>query len=371
MGKYMKTLSSLSVLVSGLILFYLLVIFVGGVVQIAEAADRLYLGLGQPIFISLLLLLLGLIATPLYIYLRFPAALVPPNVDSGPEHDRYMLKFRQMLASNPKLVGTTLASDGDIKIALEILAMESDKVIRNKSGAVFLGTALCQNGKLDGLITLTTQVKLVWEIACVYNQRPSPKQMLHLYSQVALCALFAESIDDYDFSEILSPILSAALAGGAPSVSGSLLVSAAGAAEMAKTGGTTITTAFSDAFDAGTKGAVRLITNSVVDGTANAFLTLRIGCIAKQYCEALATPDKSLVRRYAAYAAASMVGDIVKDNSVRIFSTTIKKTSDRARGAVKKMAGTFSQGTQSVFSGVDSAIVSTKQFAKKITTRKE
>jgi hypothetical protein len=58
-----------------------------------------------------------------------------------------------------------------------------------------------------------------------------------------------------------------------------------------------------------------LLVNSVVTGTANAFLTLRVGIIAKRYCGALVMPERRVLRRLAVSQAAQMLATIARDGA--------------------------------------------------------
>ncbi|MBI3478740.1 MAG: DUF697 domain-containing protein [Nitrosomonadales bacterium] len=324
---------------ASLILLYLLVVFVAGVVQLAEAADRIYHGLGQPVFLGLMSLFVAFVASPLYIYFRFPRALVPPTEASGPEFDKYMYQLRAQLKKNPRLAGVPLASDEDVKSALNKLSKEAEAVIISAAKNVFIGTSISQNGRLDGLITLATQGKMVWKVACIYSQRPSPKQMLYLYSNVATNAFLAESIDDIDLSEVTGPILS--------SVGIGVLASVPGAS---------------------------VIMNSIASGASNAFLTLRVGCIANQYCESITKPNRSVVRRIATLTAASLVTNIVKENSVQLLASVwnvVAKTSGNAVDAVKSTAGrvadSVSESVNTAGASIRTAVDCTKDAAGKVT----
>ncbi len=332
MDETFKKLTKLLLLIGSLILLYLLVIFVASVVQLAEAADRIYLGLGQPVFFFLILILAVLVVSPIYIYFRFPKALVPPDETTGPAHDKYMVQLRRRLASNPMLVGANLRSGDDVNFALVKLSKEADKVIQKTAGAVFLGTALSQNGKLDGFITLITQGRMIWRIASIYSQRPSPRQIIYLYSNVAANTLLAASIEDIDISEIITPLLSSAGFSAVGAVPG-----------------------FS------------IVTNGIASGATNAFFTLRVGCIAKQYCEAISTPNKSQVRRVATLAAAGMLGGIVKENSIRILAAAKNITIDSAKNAASQISDTVAHGAQAVRSSVGSAFDEVKSVTGKAT----
>jgi hypothetical protein len=57
-----------------------------------------------------------------------------------------------------------------------------------------------------------------------------------------------------------------------------------------------------------------LLANSIANGSANAFLTLRVGIIAKQYCEALTKPSQVELRKSATVLAMKMVIQLTKEN---------------------------------------------------------
>jgi hypothetical protein len=328
MGATLNAVTKLVFLIGSLVLFYFLVVFVSSVVQIAEVADRMYLGLGQPVFIGLILILVVLVLIPFYIYFRFPKALVPTNEDSGPEYDKFMSNLRTRLRQNKSLKDIALDSDNDVRAALACLSGEADQIIQKTAGAVFVGTAVMQNGRLDGLISLASQMQMVWNIACVYQQRPSPRQMMYLYSNVAATALLAESIEDIDMYEIISPMLTSA-----------------GFSTLSAVPGTSI------------------IVNSLTHGASNAFLTLRVGCITKQYCEALSTPTKSRVRRVATLEAAGMIGGIVKDNSKQLMNALKRIAIEGAKAVTGKVSNAVVQGTQTVSNAAGATVDGIKNFS--------
>ena len=68
----------------------------------------------------------------------------------------------------------------------------------------------------------------------------------------------------------------------------------------------------------GTIAVTNLIVNSVIEGSANAFLTLRVGAMAKQYSAAVTKVDRRSVKRYAILEACTLFGSIVGQNSVSI-----------------------------------------------------
>jgi hypothetical protein len=85
-----------------------------------------------------------------------------------------------------------LATREEIESAVQHLSVEADLVVRKTASAVFLSTALMQNGRLDGLIVLFVQIQMVARIARIYVQRPSPRELVRLYANVAGTAFVAQ-----------------------------------------------------------------------------------------------------------------------------------------------------------------------------------
>ncbi|MFH0826016.1 MAG: hypothetical protein V2B18_24945, partial [Pseudomonadota bacterium] len=85
----------------------------------------------------------------------------------------------------------------------------------------------------------------------------------------------------------------------------------------------------------GAQAAASIVVNSVFSGAANAFLTLRVGIIARRYCASLVLAERRTIRRAATAEASRMLGGIVSQGTARI---------SRALWDVSKnkMGGTFS-----------------------------
>jgi len=68
----------------------------------------------------------------------------------------------------------------------------------------------------------------------------------------------------------------------------------------------------------GMSAAASLFVNSVVTGTGNAYLTLRVGIIARQYCGHRKGGDRKGIRRSAAAQALPLLGSIVRDGAASV-----------------------------------------------------
>src|SRR6188474_202051 len=92
------------VLAAAFLVLAMAISLVGSVAQLASAADRFSVGLGQAVF-WVLLTLLGTL-------------LLAPVEASGPEHDEYIRKLKVQLLRNPIIAGMPLDSDSDLAAAI-------------------------------------------------------------------------------------------------------------------------------------------------------------------------------------------------------------------------------------------------------------
>jgi hypothetical protein len=275
-------------------------VFLAAVDQFTSLLSRIHPVIGEIAFWTLLCAFGGLCLYGAMLYVSLPPPLKPPKTASGPEYDRYLLALAERLRANPKLYGQEFSSRDHVETALKSLSGDADRIIRDTATTVFLATALMQNGRLDGLVVFGTQIRMIWRLARLYFQRPSARHMLYLYMNVAVTALLSASLEDFDFAQIVAPFLHSL----APALPGLLPLG----------------------------GISDLFVTCVSRGAANAFLTLRVGEVSRQYCESVCTPSRSAVRQSATAAALVHLRRIVRENStlvVQAFKELISKT---ARG---------------------------------------
>ena len=281
--------------------------------SVVTLADRIHPVAGAFVFWGLLLgaglfVLYGAIR-----YAKMPAALVPPRNYFGPEYEDYLDALRARLNANPRTKSKPVAALDEIEVALGELSVEADGVIRNTASAVFLSTALMQNGRLDALVVLFTQIRMVARIARIYVQRPSPRELLRLYANVAATALAASGLESLDIGEMFAPLAASvvpALKGGIPGLSG---ISA-------------------------------LLVRCISTGAANAFLTLRVGEVARRYCAITSQTSTDAIRRSATTAAVQHLGRIVRQNGAlvvkKIWEATGRSLVEGGVAKAEDVAGT-------------------------------
>ena len=287
-------------------------LIVAGATSLISLADRVHPIAGTIVFWAVCLAG-GFFALYCAIaYARLPAALVPPEEDSGPKHDAYLQALRIRLAANPRTRDLPLVTEEEIEKAIGHLSVQADSVVRRTASTVFLSTALMQNGRLDGLIVLFTQIQMVARIARIYVQRPPPRELVRLYANVAGTAFVASGLESLDLGEMVAPLAVSvvpALKGGIPGLSG---ISA-------------------------------LLVKCVSNGAANAFLTLRVGEVARRYCELTSRCSPELIRKSATAAAVQHLGRIVRENGAlvvkKIWASTGRALIDSGVSKAEDIAG--------------------------------
>lgn len=287
-----RTLIRITLLLSMFVVVVFTVIVINQSVQVIQLARGVYPRLGDAVLWGLVFLYSVLLLTPAVLWLRLPKQLQPPAKTDGSEYTTFLAGVRKRLSRNSRLAGQELSTEADIRAALRTLDGETDRVVSNAASTVFLSTAVSQSGRLDGLVVLVAQSRLVWQVAQIYQQRPSLRQFVQLYANVASTAFVAGEIDDIDLEGLLGTIMGSGVA----------------------------------AFP-----GVQLLANSVVSGAANAFLTLRVGMIAKQYCNCLVGLDKKSVRRAATAQAAKLLGKIIRDGVARLTKAAVAVPKEKVR----------------------------------------
>ena len=257
--------------------------------QLVELADRIHPVFGTAVLTTILVVFLVGIGLPLYVFFRLPKPLIPPQQTTGPEYERYRERLEQRLSSNPLLGKQPAGQPFSIDEALETLDAIADRRTRDVASQVFLATAISQNGSVDALVVLGAQGKLVLDIAKIYYQRPTLRDLAYLYANVAATAFIAGELDDIDVAEQMQPIVTAVLGSSVAAIPGM-------------------------------SAAASLFVNSVVTGTGNAYLTLRVGIVARQYCGHRKDGDRKGIRRSAAVQALPLLGSIVRDGAASVAS---------------------------------------------------
>ncbi len=331
-----NTLLRIGVLLSILILVAFLIFLVNQTAQVIELAGRLHPNLADALFLLLVVVFAVCILVPVVLFFRLPRPLVPPATEGTPEFDAHLEGLRKRLRANPVVGALPLDTREEVEGALGALGDRADDMIRRTASQVFVTTAISQNGSLDAFLVLGAQSKLVWQVAHTYYQRPTIRDILFLYANVAGTAFIASELEDIDLAEQVEPLIASTLGSVGAAVPGTSLV-----------------------------------VNSIATGAANAFLTLRVGIITKNYCGALVLPDKRGLRRSAAASAARMLATVAAEGTRKVSGAFVRASGRKVGGAVAGMGKSVTDVGKSVKDSVtDSGVWVTEKVRQPFSRRR-
>ncbi len=281
--------------------------------------------LAQTVTAVLSLIFLAFVISPFVLLLRLPRTLDIPEEES--EMEAYREQLLKRLAANRRIrtAGINVRDPEGFEKARILLDGEARKVIENTASSVFLTTAVSQNGKLDAITVLVTQTRMVWKIAHIYWQRPSLKDMLTLYGNVGATALIASEIEDLDITRQVEPIINSLL--NSPGRSLPVVGHAA-----------------------------HIITDSILEGSTNAYLTLRVGVVAQRYCGQEDVRDRKAIRSNSYVVAASMLRSIVMRSSGQVVSSIMRAMKNAGKRSVRSGMDAISRAGGKVRDGVSNVV---------------
>lgn len=258
----------------------ILIVIVNQLIQFAYFLGDIHPVLGRVSLILFLIVAAVAILAPVWLYVKLPGRLIPPDSGEGPEFDRYIEKMSVRLRQNPIVKLDQIDGVDHVHQAIHQLNQESDKSIKRTAKRAFITTAISQNGALDALFILGLQFRLIWDIAHIYAQRPTIKDLGYLYTNVMVTAFIASSIDEAEYYDIVESSMSQGIGAAFSLVPGT-----------------------------------QMVVSSVLTGSSNAFLTLRVGKVAQQYCGTLVKKRRQSIRNSATAEAAKLLGGIVFDGT--------------------------------------------------------
>ncbi|MEM9829645.1 MAG: DUF697 domain-containing protein [Bacteroidota bacterium] len=241
---------------SGL-LFVLLLIIIGNILTIGDSIAEIHPYLSYAFYLVTALLLFFLIIRPLFSVFSLPEIRAGQFLDEDMSDpgSKVARKVAKQLVSQGQLelaekneLNQLLKSNQDPSEALGRIfdgrLDRMDDIIHRHAKQVFISTALSQNGRLDAILVLMINFRMMKELVRNYGYRPTYGQLVKTYTKVLAAALIADGIEDAQLAEIF-PQISRGFLGVIPGL--------------------------------GT------ISSSILQGTGNAFLTLRVGYITKGY----------------------------------------------------------------------------------------
>ncbi len=298
----LSQIKKLSFAIALVVILAFLLFLTNELVQFYASLQTITPDFALAITLTLGVLILSLLVIPFIMIARLPKPIQPPQNEN--QKTEFEAKLARRLKSNRYLISIkqpVMPLDNSVGKLNE----EANRVIRQSANTVFIATAVSQNGKLDALSVLISQTRLVWQIAHLYYQRPSLSDLTNLYANVGTAVFLAGQIEDLDISDRMEPIIRSlfkSMTGRSIPVIGD---------------------------------SASIIMDSLLEGSTNAFLTLRVGILARNYCSGqyFVTPGKA---RLSAFREASgMLGDIALRASKDVISGIIKATKNTGAKTIK------------------------------------
>ncbi len=292
------------------------VIVINQTIQFSTFMDGFHPIAGDITFGVLITLYLTFILIPIIIYFRLPKRLELPEETSGEEFDTYLKYVGNHLSNNENIDTTEFKTQVEIEAGLTELDEKCYELVKKAGSKTFLFTSISQFGALDTLIVLATQTRLIWDIAHLYNQRPTLRDMWMLYSNVVTTTFIAGNIDEIDFAEILQPVISKALGSAGAVIPGSAL-----------------------------------FINSLFTGTTNAFLMLRVGLITRNYCNSLVKQEQSFIRKNAIAESLKLLSVITAEGGKNLSGTILKAAGKSVTDTVSQAGESFRNTGKKIAAG--------------------
>lgn len=284
----------------------LLGLVVNQTAQLVALATALHPTLGSAV-LGVLLVVYGIcFLVPVVLFFRLPKPLQPPSADEGRAFERHLRAVGRRLARNERAGPGPFRTREEVEAGLRRIGARADDVARRAASEVFVATAVSQHGSLDALVMLGIQAKMIWRIAHVYHQRPGARELAHLYANVGATTFIAGELDDVDIGDHIQPVVSGVFG----SVAGTV---------------------------PGLQTASTVFVTSVLGGATNAFLTLRVAMIAKQYCAALTSEPRRNLRRAAVVQAGAMLGGIVRTGARRVSQALLTASGRTVSGTARHL----------------------------------
>ena len=297
----MRTIKFLIMPIMLLFLLGFVLFLIAQIANLVYLADRINPLLGDIVLWGLCGLVFGLILVPLYTYLTLPKAQLPPQTNDPEAVAAYRASLVRRYQRNKllKRENVAVADEKDIPAAVSMLNKHADRLIQYNTVRTFAGTAISQNGTFDSLIVLYFSINTVYRVSRVYWQRTSLRQLLNLYSQIGLIVIGAKLLED-NLDQYLEENIDEFID------------------ELANHGAET--TASAGARVTKLIPGVGTVVESIVQGTFNGLMVLRIGLITQKYCGAVHAINRKAIRRESFIEARKRIFTIIAIPKKEFFS---------------------------------------------------
>jgi hypothetical protein len=271
----------------GVIILFLLIL-ASSVLAVGERLRLVSPYLEYGFYALALILIYFLIVRPVHIILFSPTFSVETTLD-GQSRKNYRVYKRvakrlieQGAMSEEAQERLKLAMKDYAQLRVELHATFNkhikkimNDIIRKNAKTVMISTAISQNGRLDSLLVVVVNLRMIKDLVVACGFRPSIKHLAKLTINVFLTAMIAEGLENMNITELM-PTSTVNTLGEIP--------------------------------------LVKPMISSVVQGISNALLTLRIGVVTRKYLFSDAKEiSKEDIRRNALLEAAAMTPSVIAD----------------------------------------------------------
>lgn len=231
---------------------------------------------------------------------------------SQEEYHEYLQQLAEQLQANPQINFDTNHPNIEEQIEESFTRLNelSLPLIKENANAIFLSTAISQNGSLDSLMVIFSNIRMIWQLANIYGTRPSLASLIKLYAQVGSIMFMARTLEDTDLIETqMEPLIASIL-------------------------GESIASAIP-----GMVPIANLVVSSMMEGSVNAFLTLRVGLITQNYLSSYHRLNQQSLKRSTSMLAISYMGSIIQSNSKTVLKTVGNAAKKASVGTAKRFFG--------------------------------
>ncbi len=257
-----------------------------------------------------LIILMGYFIYKLWQQLHMNYPVIDMNGDTSKEDiDQYYKDLRHHLMKETSSMNPSPDMD-DIQAVNEYFEMkdqETKAMILENANAIFLTTAISQNGSLDSMVVLYSMMRMIWQLARAYKTRPTLMSLGKLYVQVMSVILMTRGLEDTDLiEEQMEPLITSIIGESiASAIPGMVPIS-------------------------------NLTVGSMMEGAVNAFLTLRVGIVTQNYLKGGIEDSQKSIRRSASVQSIQYMGSIIKNNSKIVLETMVKSIRKAGADHTKK-----------------------------------
>ena len=196
-----------------LLLFFL--ILVSSILSLGERLALIHDYVSYAFYALCILLIYFLILNPIRIIVFSPAFNIETVLDkpSRKRYKTYKLVKKNLIKQDAISMREKEAlKAAKIKEELQItlneifnstLKKKINKLIFDHAKTVFISTAISQNGRMDLIASFVVNLRLIKEIVKTCGFRPNFKNLSKLVLNVFSTALIAEGLENIDFSELL------------------------------------------------------------------------------------------------------------------------------------------------------------------------